>query len=68
MAVVDGAEWDVFRPLEGDCSLKLCTFDDPEGKETFWHSSAHVLGQVSLLLAAIGHSCASVSIPSSVAV
>ena len=22
----------------------LYTFDDPEGKETFWHSSAHVLG------------------------
>jgi threonyl-tRNA synthetase len=37
--------WDVNRPLEGDCELKMFKFDDPEGKETFWHSSAHVLGQ-----------------------
>jgi len=36
--------WDLTRPLEGDCSLELLTFDDPEGRNTFWHSSAHVLG------------------------
>jgi len=36
--------WDVKRPLEGDCEMKLLKFDDAEGKETFWHSSAHVLG------------------------
>ena len=35
----------VRRPLEGDCSLKLFGFDDPEGKELYWHSSAHVLGE-----------------------
>ncbi|WIA11803.1 hypothetical protein OEZ86_002795 [Tetradesmus obliquus] len=45
VAKVDGEEWDMFRPLEGDCTLSLHSFDDPEGKETFWHSSAHVLGQ-----------------------
>lgn len=33
------------RPLEGNCELKLFKFEDPEGKETFWHSSAHILGQ-----------------------
>ena len=32
-------------PLEGDCALKLFSFDDPEGKELYWHSSAHVLGE-----------------------
>jgi threonyl-tRNA synthetase len=37
--------WDATRPLEGNCEIKLFTFDDPEGKETFWHSSAHVLGE-----------------------
>ena len=31
-------EWDVFRPLEKDCTMRLCTFSDPEGQETFWHS------------------------------
>ena len=36
--------WDMTRPLEGDCDLKLFSFDDPYGKETFWHSSAHLLG------------------------
>ena len=37
--------WDVNRPLEGSCQIKLLKFDDAEGKETFWHSSAHVLGE-----------------------
>jgi len=37
--------WDVSRPLEGDCELRLIKFEDKEGKETFWHSSAHVLGE-----------------------
>ncbi|KAL4423853.1 hypothetical protein ABPG75_001154 [Micractinium tetrahymenae] len=45
VAKVDGAVWDLTRPLEGDCALQLLSFDDAEGKETFWHSSAHVLGQ-----------------------
>lgn len=37
--------YDCFRPLEGDCEIKLLTFDDPEGKMVFWHSSAHILGE-----------------------
>jgi threonyl-tRNA synthetase len=37
--------YDSFRPLEGDCELKLLTFEDPEGKLVFWHSSAHILGE-----------------------
>lgn len=37
--------WDLTRALEGDCELKLHTFDDKEGKTVFWHSSAHVLGE-----------------------
>lgn len=37
--------YDSFRPLEGDCDLKLLTFEDPEGKMVFWHSSAHILGE-----------------------
>lgn len=31
-------------PLEGDCKLELLDFGTEEGKQTFWHSSAHVLG------------------------
>lgn len=46
----EGAEaeweiWDVNRPVEGDCDLQLIKFDDPRGKEVFWHSSAHILGE-----------------------
>lgn len=37
--------YDSFRPFEGDCELKLLTFEDPEGKMVFWHSSAHILGE-----------------------
>lgn len=35
---------DLTRPLEGDCELQILNFDAPEGKVTFWHSSAHILG------------------------
>lgn len=37
--------WDMFRPLEGDCQLKFFKFDTNEGRDTFWHSSAHILGE-----------------------
>ena len=43
-----GAEWelwDVSRPLEGNCELELIKFDDPRGQETFWHSTAHMVGE-----------------------
>ena len=42
---VDGEWWDLTRPLEGDCKLQLFTFKEDEGKEVYWHSSAHILGQ-----------------------
>ena len=45
---VNGVLWDMNRPLEGDCELKIFTFDSDEGRDTFWHSSAHILGQVKL--------------------
>ncbi|KAI1263314.1 threonyl-tRNA synthetase [Xylariaceae sp. FL1019] len=37
--------WDLDRPLERSCALELLSFDDPQGKQVFWHSSAHVLGE-----------------------
>eukprot|EP01031_Cornospumella_fuschlensis_P028559 gene28559-34471_t len=39
-----GELWDLNRPLVGDCRLTLLKFDDPDGKTTFFHSSAHILG------------------------
>jgi threonyl-tRNA synthetase len=44
-AKVDEEVWDSFRPIHKDCSLKLLTWDDKEGKSTFWHSSAHLMAE-----------------------
>eukprot|EP00983_Pelagomonas_calceolata_P099037 1158416-Pelagomonas_calceolata.AAC.4 len=33
VAEVDGQPWDLARPLEADCAIKLYGFDDPEGKD-----------------------------------
>ncbi|XP_030948621.1 threonine--tRNA ligase, mitochondrial 1-like isoform X2 [Quercus lobata] len=52
---VNGVLWDMSRPLESDCELKLFTFESDEGRDTFWHSSAHILGQVSSLQGEHGH-------------
>jgi threonyl-tRNA synthetase len=43
---IDGKElWDLGRPLERDCTVSYVPFEDPEGREVFWHSSAHCLGE-----------------------
>ncbi len=34
---------DLHRPIENDGSLRLLTFDDPEGKHVYWHSTSHVM-------------------------
>ncbi len=44
-ANVNGLVWDAFRPINTDASLKLITWDDNEGKNTFWHSSAHLMAE-----------------------
>lgn len=46
IAKVNGTPWDLTRVLEEDCTVELIKFSDPEGRDTFWHSSAHILGQV----------------------
>lgn len=42
---VNGVLWDLDRPLEGDCNIELLNFSSKEGKEVFWHSTAHILGE-----------------------
>lgn len=44
-AKVNGQVWDATRPIEKDASVTLLTWNDTEGKSTFWHSSAHVLAE-----------------------
>ena len=42
-ATVNGEVWDANRPINTDSSIKLNTWNDREGKDTFWHTSAHLL-------------------------
>src|SRR6478735_4191046 len=42
-ASVNGQVWDATRPITTDASLKLLTWNDAEGQNTFWHSSAHLM-------------------------
>ncbi len=44
-ANVNGQVWDASRPISTDATLKLITWDDAEGKNTFWHSSAHLMAE-----------------------
>jgi len=42
---VNGEVWDLSRPINKDANIKLFLWDDREGKETFWHSSAHLMAE-----------------------
>ena len=44
-ASVNGEIWDMSRPITTDATFKLLTWDDAEGKNTFWHSSAHLMAE-----------------------
>ena len=42
---VNGEVRDLLRPIDEDASIKLHLWDDLEGRQTFWHSSAHVMAE-----------------------
>ena len=44
-ANVNGEVWDATRPLQNDAALKLLTWNDADGKSTFWHSTAHLMAE-----------------------
>ena len=44
-ASIDGEVRDASRPITNNAKLKLLTWDDQEGKSTFWHSSAHLMAE-----------------------
>ncbi len=47
---VNGEVWDATRPIEADAEIRLLTWNDPEGKSTLWHSSAHLMAEAIELL------------------
>jgi threonyl-tRNA synthetase len=44
-ALVNNEVWDASRPINTDSTLNLLTWNDSLGKETFWHSSAHLMAE-----------------------
>ncbi len=44
-AKINGEVWDATRPISQDATLQLLTWTDPEGQNTFWHSSAHLMAE-----------------------
>ncbi|WP_266366205.1 threonine--tRNA ligase [Tellurirhabdus rosea] len=44
-ASVNGTVQDATRPITEDATVTLLTWNDPQGKATFWHSSAHLMAE-----------------------
>nr|WP_234737187.1 threonine--tRNA ligase [Tellurirhabdus bombi] len=44
-AKINGTVQDATRPITTDATVTLLTWNDPEGKSTFWHSSAHLMAE-----------------------
>jgi len=44
-AKVNDQVWDLSRKINQDAHVQLLTWNDPEGKATFWHSSAHLMAE-----------------------
>ncbi len=45
IASINGQPWDLSRKINSDSSISLFTWEHPEGKSAFWHSSAHLLAE-----------------------
>lgn len=43
--VVNSEYYELNRPIETDATLKIATFDDDDGKQMYWHSSAHLMAE-----------------------
>lgn len=44
-AEVNGEVWDATRAITDNATVKLLTWNDEDGKSTFWHSSAHLMAE-----------------------
>jgi len=44
-ASVNGEVWDANRSITTDSTLTLHTWNDKQGKMSFWHSSAHIMAE-----------------------
>jgi len=44
-ATINNEVWDANRPITTDSTLTLHTWNDKQGKMSFWHSSAHIMAE-----------------------
>ena len=44
-AKINNEIWDSSRPINSDSTLSLLTWNDDLGKQTLWHSSAHIMAE-----------------------
>ncbi len=42
---VNGEVEDLTRPIEEDADVRILTWDDPEGRSVYWHSTAHLMAE-----------------------
>lgn len=42
---INGQVWDLARPIYDNASIVFLKWNDNEGKQTFWHSSAHLMAE-----------------------
>jgi threonyl-tRNA synthetase len=42
---LNGVIRDLNGPVTEDAPIQILTFDDPEGRQIFWHSSSHIMAQ-----------------------
>jgi threonyl-tRNA synthetase len=42
---VNNVKYDLSTPINEDATVRIVTFNDEEGKEIFWHSSAHLMAE-----------------------
>ena len=43
--IVNDVPYDLSRPITSDAHVRIVTFSDDEGKEIFWHSTAHLMAE-----------------------
>ncbi len=44
-ARIGGKIVDLRTPVTQDCEVEILTFDDPDGKQAYWHTTSHVMAQ-----------------------
>ena len=42
---VNDKVFDLLRPINEDCTIRLHKWEDQEAKQTFWHSSSHLMAE-----------------------